>query len=322
MDNFLIQAQLISEIISHENIAEIKKSYKEISLKYRNENIQSQAVVSSDVQALSYLASRMGETSVVVYSVLEKLNNLISLDNQVKSVLDLGSGTGSVLWALKNFLFSADIVAVEKQESMIKYSKLLSKYLEYNINYINEDVLSSKVENLTLFDLVIESFMLNEMSGNDRKQTLDLMMSKTNKFIVLIEPGTPNSYTKMMEDRDYLLSKGFCLVLPCPHGCKCGLVDDYCNFTVRVDRTKISRYIKDSQLGYEDEKFFYLIFSKDVIENGCSTILRKPVFAKNRVELKLCNKDGSVCKTVVTKNNKQQYSQAKKLKHGDSFVIN
>ena len=138
----------------------------------------------------------------------------------------------------------------------------------------------------------------------------------------MIEPGTPNSYQKMMQDRDNLLAKGFHLVLPCPHSEKCGLENDYCNFTVRVNRTKLSKNIKDGVLGYEDEKYFYLIFAKDNNFFHCnSMVLRKPIFAKNHIELKLCNKNGEVGKCVVTKNNKKQYSQVKKIKHGDILDI-
>lgn len=321
MDNFLTQSQLIDEIINKQNLSEIKKNYKQISLKYRDENIQSTAVVSSDIQALGYLSSRMGETSIIIDSVLDKLNNVAVLNEEINSVLDLGSGTGSVFWALKNYISSADIVAVEKQESMIKYSKIMSKPLDYNIEYICSDVLSTKVKELRSFDLVIESFMLNELTDKDRLQTLDLMCNKSSKFVILIEPGTPNSYKKMMQDRDYLLSKGMHLVLPCPHIFKCNLQNDYCNFSVRINRTKLSKIIKDGTLGHEDEKYFYLIFAKEKIVSSGAVVLRKPIYEKNRVELKLCNSDGNITKAVFTKNNKQKYLQAKKLKHGDFFDI-
>ena len=93
----------------------------------------------------------MGETSVIVDNVLCKLNALIDLDEEINSVLDLGSGTGSVFWALDNFISNIDITAVEINECMIKYSKMLSKHLDFNIEYLNADVTSSKVKNLKNF---------------------------------------------------------------------------------------------------------------------------------------------------------------------------
>ena len=72
---------------------------------------------------------------------------------------------------------------IKKQESMIKYSKILSKPLGYNIDYICSDVLSSKVEKLQSFDLVIESFMLNELTD---KEVVDEYKN------ILLQPITTN----------------------------------------------------------------------------------------------------------------------------------
>ncbi|MBQ9792791.1 MAG: methyltransferase domain-containing protein [Clostridia bacterium] len=323
MNNFLYQAQLIEDIISNQKLTELKKDYKNISLKYRKENINSSTVVSSKNQALSYVSSRMPETSVIIDSVLDKINQLIDIKTEIQSVIDLGSGTGSALWALENYVDKIDVFAVEKQEPMIKYSKELSKNLDLNISYIQEDVLSEKVEKLNSADLVLESFMLNEMNAKDRTQTLDLMIKKANKYIVLIEPGTPVSYQKMMQDRAYLLSKDLQLVLPCMHNKNCPLKDDYCNFTVRVNRTKALKQIKEGLLGYEDEKYFYLVFSKEEIQKDFNSIvIRKPVYRKSCIDLKLCKGDATIQNTTITKNNKQNYAKAKDLKHGDLFNLN
>ena len=317
MDNFIYQSQLIDEIINNSKINQIKKDYKSISTKYRGEKINSSVVVSSDEQALSYVSTRTGETSVIIHDVLSKLNNYVDINNDIKTVLDLGSGTGSVFWALDNFAKNIDITAVEKQQSMLKYSQLLSTHLDFHIEYIKEDVLSPKIKNLDTFNMVIESFVFNEMSREDRFKALDLMYEKSNKYLVLIEPGTPNSYENMMKDREYLLSKGLNLLLPCPHSKKCPLQDDYCNFSVRVNRTKASRFIKDASLNYEDEKYFYLIFTKDTKnKNLGSAILRKPIYRKNLVDLKVCGIQG-VSQLIITKNNKELYTKTKKLKHGD-----
>ncbi len=322
MNNFLYQAQQIEELISNKKLAEIKKDYKEVSLKYRGEKINSISVVSSDKQAIGYITSRMPETSVIIDDVLNKISNLIDLNKEVNSVLDLGSGTGSALWALENYVNKINIYAVEREPEMVKYSQKLSKDLELKITYIQEDVLSKTVEDLLETDLVLESFMLNEMNDQDRRQTLDLMVQKAKKYIILIEPGTPASYKKMMENRDYLLSKKLNLVLPCMHSEKCALKDDYCNFSVRVNRTKILKQVKEGSLGYEDEKYFYLVFSKEELSKTKNAmVIRKPLYRKSCVDLKLCTNSNEIKNVTITKKDKQKYSQAKNLKQGDMFEI-
>ena len=323
MDNFLYLTSQIEEMVSNQKSSNLKKEYTDISLQYRKEKINSKTIISNSNQALSYVSSRMPETAVVINNVLSILNKIINISNEINSVLDLGSGTGSALWALENFLKSnTDVLAIEKQEAMLNCSKELSKNLNLNIDYMQEDVLSKAASQIENKDMVLESFMLNEMSENDRRKTLDLMISKSDKLIILIEPGTPVSYQKMMQDRDYLLSKDLHLILPCMHANKCPLQNDYCNFSVRVNRTKISKQIKNASLGYEDEKYFYLIFSKQPFENKFDNmVLRKPVYRKSCVDLKLCNNCGDVKNITITKNNKQNYATAKDLKHGDLFKL-
>lgn len=320
MNNYLIQSQKIEEFLASQKVNDLKKEYKDLSLKYRGENINSASVVNSRRKALSYVSSRMPETSVIIDDVLKKLNGLVDMQANVCSVLDLGSGTGSGLWALENYVNDIPVVAVEREEEMLKCLKSLAKDLCLQITSLKEDVLSSPVKNLPRFDLVIESFMLNEMVEDDCLKALNLIIEKANKYIVLVEPGTPKSYQTMMKIREYLLSKGLKIVLPCPHSFKCGLDNDYCNFSVRVNRTRVARQVKNATLGYEDEKYFYLIFSKtDKFETCNSTVIRRPVFRKSCVDLKLCNSNGSISNVTITKKNKSIYAKAKHIKQGDRF---
>lgn len=320
MDNYFYQTQAIEQLLNGKKISELKKDYKNLSATYRSEKINSANVVNSTNKALSYVSSRMQETSVIIDDVLNKLNSLVDLSGCVFSALDFGSGTGSALWALENFVKNIPVVAVEREMQMLNCAQELCKDLDLNITYLNDDVFSNKVKCMPQSDLVIESFMLNEMTQQDSQKALDLMIEKSKNFIVLIEPGTPNSYKKMMETKKYVLSKGLKIVLPCPHGQECGLKEDYCNFSVRVNRTKTSMQIKNATLGYEDEKYFYLIFSKNQIGRAHKNIIiRRPQIRKSCIDLKLCCNDTMIQNKTVTKKDKDNYHKAKHLKHGDIF---
>ena len=61
-----------------------------------------------------------------------------------------------------------------------------------------------------------------------------------------------------------------------------------------------------------------MVFSVDkVSKSHSSTILRHPVYRKNCIDLKLCNADGSVTTTTITKSDKLGYKLAKDYRHGD-----
>lgn len=319
MDNYLNLCETINEILTKEKITTLKKGFEKISNKYRAETADSSVIVTSDKEVLTYISSRMGETAIIVDDVLKKVNSLCDIDGTINKVLDLGSGTGSCLWAIENYIENAKIVAVEREPQMIKYSKLLCKDLKHDIEYIQSDVLSPKVRNLSKFDLVIESFMLNEIEEKERMRVVDVICEKSDDYIILVEPGTPKSYQNMMKIRQYILDNEFSLILPCPHSGECGLVDDYCNFSVRVTRTKMSRQVKSGRLNYEDEKYYYLVFRKNASAQNTnnSIVIRRPVYRKGCVDLKLCNQDGSIKSKTLTKSDKENYKLAKELKHGD-----
>lgn len=319
MKNYSALCDRIDEILRDNKISSLRKEYSTISGRYREERANSSVIVASEKEVVSYISSRMCETATIVDNVLSRVNDLDSLSVSVSSVLDIGSGTGSCLWALDNYINNANIVAVERERQMINYSKILASDLSNKIEYLQSDILSPKVKELQKSDLAIESFMLNEMEEKDRFKAVDLICEKTDDYIILIEPGTPKSYQNMIKIRQYIINKGFNLILPCPHSLECGLKDDYCNFSVRVPRTTVSRQIKGGTLNYEDEKYFYLVFRKNQGSqlNHSSIVIRRPVYRKGCVDLKLCNRDGSIKSKTITKSDKNNYKKARELKHGD-----
>lgn len=323
MDNFELLSNKIADVLSKEKIVNLKKSFNAISEKYRKERGDSETVVSNNDEVLTYISSRMIETSAIVDDVLSKIDSITDFKSEVFKIIDVGSGTGACLWAIENYFKRAKVIAIEKETAMIKYSKLLCESLSCYIDYLEESIFSKKINDIENSDLVIESFMLNELTDKERLKATQTMCDKTDDFLVLIEPGTPKSYERMMEVRNYVLSKGFNLILPCSHSGVCGLKNDYCNFSVRVSRTNVNRQVKNAALNYEDEKYFYLVFRKNKKREDVNkfVVLRKPIYRKGCVDLKLCALDGNIKNETITKSN-INYKKARKLKHGDIVDFN
>ena len=311
----------ISGLLSNTNVASLKKDFLSISSAYRKENISSKLVVTKDSEVLSYLSTRMCATTSVIYKVLDTILKVADFD--VESMLDVGSGTGSALWAIDNIFPGIKVTALEIEDSMLKYSKILSSDLTLDVDYIKGNILSKTTsDKLPISNLVIESFMLNELTDVDRLKAVDVMLSKTNDYLVLIEPGTPKSYERMMTIKDYVINKGLSLILPCANTGKCPLQNDYCNFSVRVERASFSRLVKSGSLSHEDEKYFYLVFRKNntpLVKNN-SIVLRHPKYRKNCVDLKLCNASG-VKDVTITKSNKDIYKLCRDVSHWDVITF-
>ena len=107
---------------------------------------------------------------------------------------------------------------------------------------------------------------------------------------------------------------------PCPHMDSCPVSgDDWCHFTVRVQRGKVHRLLKEADVPYEDEKFSYIALSREPIElDKFGRVMRHPRTEKGRMELCMCTKDGIINK-IVTKKDGEAYKRAKKADCGDSY---
>ena len=80
----------------------------------------------------------------------------------------------------------------------------------------------------------------------------------------------------------------------------------------------MQRLVKGATLGYEDEKYSYLLVSKEPIERPESRIVKTPDKHSGHVRFVLCNLRGLETK-VISKKEKEVYKEAKKLDWGDAL---
>ena len=167
--------------------------------------------------------------------------------------------------------------------------------------------------------MVITSYVINELTEADRQTAIMKMWNATNRLLVIIEPGTPDGFSHILQARKMLLEKGANIVAPCTHCSECPVAkDDWCSFYTRVSRSRMQKQTKNGELGYEDEKFSYIAFSKDVVSGPEARILRHPQINSGYVRVKLCTQNGVEEKTY-SKKEKEIYKKVKKLDAGDTI---
>lgn len=184
--------------------------------------------------------------------------------------------------------------------------------------WIQKDIVTSDITEKS--DFVISSYMLNEIKEEKKELVIEKLWQAANKFLFIIEPGTPENYKSIMKYRDYLISNNASIIAPCPHQNKCELPEnDWCHFICRVERTKVHKNIKNADSPFEDEKYIYLLASKEKIEGTTNRVLRHPKILKGYVEIKLCTKDG-IIEESITKSQKERYKSARKAVNGDEII--
>ena len=325
LPNYLKNAS--EKLIEGMNINAMSQSARELSRRYMEESGQGKSLLNRDEEAAVYSLMRMPATFSAVSFALEKVCEMS--DFVPRSLLDAGAGTGGATFAANEFFALDSITCLEREPAMENIGKKLFSFGEdkaiREARYIRADLVEEATKandnsKKYVSDLVISSYVLNEMSMEDRMKVVKWLWDNAEKMLVIIEPGTPVGFANIRRIRDFLMEQGAYVCAPCSQMENCPVTgDDWCHFTVRVQRGKIHKMLKNADVPYEDEKFSYIAFSREPLKmDRCGRIMRHPITLKGRMELSLCTSDGIYTKTVTKKDN-EAYKCAKKADCGDIY---
>jgi ribosomal protein RSM22 (predicted rRNA methylase) len=297
------------------------KGAQELSFRYRQGLVKpSQAYICSEEECLAYLCTRFpatfGANHYVFSEVLKK-----GLGKDVFSILDLGSGSGAALWAASSLFDTlSSYTLVERDPRLIEIGKKLLKEAFFSFN--PEWILADYTQNLSVIphDLVVISYSLGEVESHLWEKVLFTALEKTKQFLVILEPGTPLGYKKLMKMRDYVVGQGLYVVAPCPHSEKCPMKEPrWCHFSQRLPRTTLHKSLKDATLGFEDEKFSYMIFSKQAYVKEGFRVIHTPVKRSGFIELEVCSTSQGIFTQKVSKKQKEFFNKVKKTNWGSFY---
>ncbi|MCX6991371.1 MAG: rRNA methyltransferase [Chlamydiae bacterium] len=310
----------IEERISFQSLNAISEASSELTSRYRR-GPSHESYVRSEKDRLAYILSRLPATYSVICKVFSELNDRLP-GFAPRSFLDLGAGPGTGLWSAKeSFSSITESSAWEYDEGFIELGKKLATKDPTLARAIWSKKNFEIDRDFPEVDLALLSYSIGEIEEKFWDPFLQNLWNKVKSTLVIIEPGTPAGYKRILKIRDILLQDGAKILAPCPHSGSCPLKDpDWCHFTARVERSSLHRKVKNAALNYEDEKFSYLIFSKEQnISLFESRILRFPQIHKGHVCISLCTKSEGIIQKTITKKDKEKYKYVKKCSWGDVF---
>ncbi len=301
----------------------LKQSRQELSAKYREKRSSmgsKERFMQSPAERMAYLATRMPATSAVIERVAKEMQ-MLQPEIAINSLLDLGAGPGTASWVYASRYPLAAVTLVEQDADLIRIGqRLMAKSSASCLKaaeWRQQDLL--KLDNLATYDAVILSYVLNELPSAHHAVLIQKAWNSAVHNLILIEPGTPQGFRNILAARQQLISLGAHLIAPCPHAAACPLVDSktaWCHFSERLERTREHRLLKGGSLGYEDEKYSYLIVSKQPGRAYVSRILNTPQKRSGHIHIETCTSQGLISSTLSKKEG-EIYKQAKKLDWGD-----
>ncbi|MFF8945802.1 small ribosomal subunit Rsm22 family protein [Streptomyces sp. NPDC014864] len=235
--------------------------------------------------------------------------------------VDVGGGTGAATWAVSaTWDGPRPVTVLDWAEPALALGREIAEANPALRDARWQRARIGAALSLDPTDLVTVSYVLGELTGDDRAAVVDAAAAAA-QAVVVVEPGTPDGYARVIEARDRLLGAGFQVAAPCPHSAACPIVPgtDWCHFSARVSRSSLHRQVKGGSLPYEDEKFSYVAAARFPVSPAPARVVRRPQIRKGQVLLDLCEADERLSRRTVTKRHGDQYKTARDTDWGDRW---
>uniref|UniRef100_A0A3B3ZNF3 Ribosome assembly protein METTL17, mitochondrial n=1 Tax=Periophthalmus magnuspinnatus TaxID=409849 RepID=A0A3B3ZNF3_9GOBI len=296
-----VDEQLLEERIQKKVLSELRRTtYHWKQLKFDEE------------LGVIYMAARLAGGYA---AVRRALNEIKKRDESFcpESLLDFGSGLGTVAWASHSCWPDSlkEMVCVDSSGPMNTLAERLLKgdnekeEPHFKHVYFRQFLpVSPKVQ----FDLVVSAFTLSELPrAVDREDAVFTLWRKTNRYLVLVENGTKEGHQILMEARDTLLNMFFLIY---------HTLLQLFNFVLQ-------------QICHLTEKFSYVILTRTDVDSGLDSGLDwarliAPVLPRTRhVHCRMCCSDGQLQHVVVTprKHGRDVYRCARSSDWGDQVPV-
>jgi len=277
--------------------------------------------IRTEIDALAYALVRMPATYAAVTASLNALRE-ITLHFAPASLLDVGAGPGTATWAaaeafpsLKSFTLLDGNSALRALALDIGRGSLRLRDMAYQRGDARAALADAEAA-----DLVVASYMIAEISEAEQASLAELMWVKTRDTLLIVEPGTPAGYARILAVRRQLIASGAHVAAPCPHDGECPLAaPDWCHFTQRLPRSRAHKQLKSAELPYEDEKFAYVALTRAPVARHPARVLAQPDVNKVEVTAKLCTAEGLVI-ARIPRRAKGDYSAARRWRWGDAVT--
>jgi ribosomal protein RSM22 (predicted rRNA methylase) len=277
--------------------------------------------IRTETDALAYALARMPATYAAVTASLNALRE-ISPGFAPASLLDVGAGPGTATWAAAEAFASLTDFTLLDANSALRALALALFRGSSRLSGVRYSLREARaaLADAEAADLVVASYMIGEIDDTERSALAGLLWAKTRDTLLIVEPGTPAGYARIIAARAQLIASGAHVAAPCPHDGQCPLATpDWCHFTQRLPRSQAHRQVKGAELAFEDEKFAYVALSRTAAAQHRARVLAQPETTKVEVTAKLCTSDGLVI-TKVPRRAKADYAVARRWRWGDAVT--
>ena len=247
-----------------------------------------------EMDVLGYLALLLPATYAQIGGALAMVAARTG-DWSPATMLDLGSGPGTALWAAAaTFAGPLSCEAWEREPAFIAVGRELARSNPAlaATRWRSFDLGDQDTSETAPRDLVTIAHVLNELPPAAREAVVQRAWRATAGVLLIVEPGTPEGFALVRAARDLLLAHGAQTIAPCPHNLPCPLAGDWCHFPQRIARPPFQRIARAAPSPWEESKFAFAAlarFPQPLPFAG--RVIREPFANKAYAEAIICRSD-------------------------------
>jgi ribosomal protein RSM22 (predicted rRNA methylase) len=297
-------------------LADLARASEALSQRYRAEVQDGRLHLADDAAARAYLTTRLPATFAATSAALAAVSE-VRPDFAPRSALDAGAGPGTATWAAAQLWDGLeDATLVEASPAIRAVGERLGLTVP-RVTWL-AGRLDAALAEASPSDLVLLAYVLDELPEAAREPLIKQLWTLTADTLLIVEPGTPAGWKRILQARDILIHAGAHILAPCPHARPCPLAaPDWCHFSARVARSRLHREAKGGTVPWEDEKFIYVAASRQPGLRARARVIAPPRASKAAVTLKLCQDDGYAADRVFAKRAGESFKVARRLDWGD-----
>lgn len=276
---------------------------------------------------LAYLALRVPATYAQIYGALSQIQEIIPSYYPV-SILDIGSGPGTGIWAAKEIWPNLkNAAAIDSEKYFINIGKEITQKSDFplSISWQLHDLSQGIQSKGTIFDIVIMGNVLNELSPREQKIVVQEAFSLCNGILIIIEPSTQIG-GEIIEQVAKTFSNKAILLAPYVQNSFVPDQKGWLHFSQRFIRPEFERRVRQHMRqspqmasDWEEAQFAYVAISKIPPQVDITGRVIGPVKKqKGFIEVPLLTKDKIEDKKIF-KRDKQQFTEAKRLRWGEGL---
>ena len=293
--------------------------------RYRQQETNKQQLhVVDALDTLAYLGLRASATYSQIWGAVDALCAIVP-SWQPTTLLDLGCGAGSGLWALTEPPPSiTQATALDQNAHFLTLGQQILNAAQEPLTVVwqQANLLQSVQQGAATYDVVLLANVLNELNEQQRATVVEAAFKRCNGILLIVEPGTPVGSGIVQTAAQQLAPVGTLLA---PYLGNQFVSEAWLHFPQRFTRPDFARRLRQSMResdlmasDWEEAKYSYVVVGKLIPEiTPWARVIGPTQLTKGSITVPLLTAEGRLLARVL-KRHKQAFLLAKKLRWGET----